>query len=137
MFPAETSSSLLGKPLSIVVADDVAEIQHLIDCWLTEMGHRVRCASSGREALQLLRARKVDVLVTDVLMPDGDGLEVLTELRGFKKSPRVLAISGGGSHLQAIDCLKFAKALGAHAVLLKPFNRDQLITAIDLLMAPA
>jgi CheY-like chemotaxis protein len=73
----------------------------------------------------------VDLVITDVLMPDGDGLEVITSLRRVAPLTRVLAVSGGGNHLRATDCLAFAKGLGAHGVLMKPFNRAQLLAAVN------
>ena len=91
----------------------------------------MRCASSGEEVSELLRRQPVDLVITDVLMPDGDGLDVIQSLRQTHSAARVLAISGGGRHLQATDCLKFAKGLGADEVLLKPFNREQLLAAVN------
>jgi CheY-like chemotaxis protein len=120
------------QPLSIVVADDVLEIQQLLQQWLGDLGCRVTCVSTGREALRLLRTRPVDLVITDILMPDGDGLEVIAEMKRAQHSARILAMSGGGKHLDAADCLKFAKSLGAHGVLMKPFNRQQVIEAMSL-----
>ena len=56
---------------------------------------------------------------------------MITEAKRTHPDVRVLAISGGGKHFPAFDCLRFAKGLGAHAVLLKPFNREQLLTAVN------
>lgn len=117
-------------PLSIVVADDVEEIQLLLREWLGRLGHRVTCASSGDQVTKLLKEVRVDVVITDVLMPDGDGLEVLLELKRAQPWAKVLAISGGGAYMQAVDCLNVAKGLGAHGVLMKPFDRRQLIDAV-------
>jgi len=124
------------KPLSVIVADDVEGIQELVEHWLQESGHSVACASTGREASQLLRRKHFDLVITDIIMPDGDGLELILELKHAQPSVHILAISGGGRHLQANDCLKMAKNLGAHALLLKPFNREQLLAAVQL-AAPA
>jgi CheY-like chemotaxis protein len=118
------------KPLSIVVADDVEEIQTLVRQWLDDVGHLVTCVSSGGEATKLLKRQHFDLVITDVLMPDGDGLDVIRELRRTPDT-RVLAISGGGRHMQAIDCLNVAKGMGAHAVLFKPFSRQQLLRAVE------
>lgn len=123
-FPARTT------PVSVVVADDVIEIQKLLQQWLQELGCLVTCVSTGGEAVRVLRTLHVDMVITDILMPDGDGLEVITELKRAQPSVRVIAISGGGSHLRATECLKFATGLGAHGVLMKPFNREQLIEIV-------
>lgn len=121
------------EPLAVLVADDVIEIQQLVQQWLRDLGCLVMCVATGREASRLLRTQHVDIVITDVLMPDGDGLEVIAELRRMRSSARILAISGGGSHLHASDCLKFAKGLGAHGLLMKPFNRRQLLDALGLI----
>jgi CheY-like chemotaxis protein len=118
----------------VVVADDVVEIQQLVRQWLSDIGCVVTCVSTGRDAVRVVRNQHVDLVITDILMPDGDGLEVITALRTAQPSARVLAISGGGSHLGASDCLKFAKGLGAHGLLMKPFRREQLYDALGLMM---
>lgn len=130
MITSPVTLAARAKPLSVVVVDDVVEIQQVVEHWLNAVGCRVRCASSGQEVVRLLRSQKFDLIITDVLMPEGDGLEVIAEVKRAQPLARVLAISGGGSHLPANDCLKFAKGLGAHAVLLKPFNREQLLAAV-------
>ena len=64
-------------------------------------------------------------------MPDGDGLEVILAARREAQAPRILAISGGGSYMSGPDCLRVAKGVGAHATLMKPFNRAQLLDAVE------
>jgi CheY-like chemotaxis protein len=129
--PSSSSTfPLRATPISIVVADDVVEIQQLLHQWLGDLGCLVTCVSTGREALRVLRTVHVDMVITDILMPDGDGLEVITELKRAQPSARIIAMSGGGSHLQAAECLKFASGLGAHGVLTKPFNREQLLELV-------
>jgi CheY-like chemotaxis protein len=118
------------KNLSVIVADDVEGIQDLVGHWLEAAGHAVSCVSTGQAATQLLKNQHFDLVITDIIMPDGDGLELILELKQERPDVRILAISGGGRHMQASDCLKMAKNLGAHAVLLKPFNRDQLSAAV-------
>ncbi|MEI6226203.1 MAG: response regulator, partial [Deltaproteobacteria bacterium] len=99
-------------PLSIIVADDVVEIQTLLEFWLREAGCTVLCASTGNEVVRMARRQHVDLVITDVIMPDGDGLDVILDLKRCRPQARVLAISGGGRCLQAAECLKFAKGLG-------------------------
>jgi CheY-like chemotaxis protein len=129
-FAAGSFSPFGARPLSIIVADDVEGIQHLVQHWLEAEGHRVSCASNGHEVAALLKRQNVDLVITDVIMPDGDGLEVMLELKRSQPQARILAISGGGAYLRPRDCLNLAKGLGANAVLLKPFNREQMLGAI-------
>jgi DNA-binding NtrC family response regulator len=118
------------KTLSIAIADDVEGIRSLLALWLGEMGHAVTCVNSGADLVKLLRTRDFDLVITDIIMPDGDGLEVIVELKRSHPAARILAISGGGNYLRAADCLKVARGIGAHAVLLKPFNRERLVEAV-------
>jgi CheY-like chemotaxis protein len=113
----------------VIVADDVVGIQRLMQHWLEEIGHHVYTASTGNEVIALLHQHPVDLVITDVIMPDGDGLEVMLELKKVHSQARVVAISGGGAYLRPQDCLNLARGLGANSVLLKPFNRDQLFAA--------
>jgi two-component system chemotaxis response regulator CheY len=119
-----------SSPISVVVADDVAEIQNLLQLWLRDLGYLVTCVSTGEEAIRVLRTVHVDMVITDILMPDGDGLEVITQLRRLQPTARIIAMSGGGNHIGAADCLKYAMRLGAHGVLMKPFKRQQLIEVV-------
>lgn len=125
------------EPATVLVADDVPEIRELVRQWLTDAGHAVLTVGTGREALHVLRSQPVDVVVTDVLMPDGDGLEVMAEMKRMKSVARILAVSGGGDLLRADDCLKIAHGLGAHGVLTKPFVRADFMTAFErVLVSP-
>ena len=124
------------SPISVVVADDVVEIQQLLQQWLRDLGCLVTCVSTGREAVKVLRTVHVDMVITDILMPDGDGLEVITELKIAQPSVRIIAVSGGGSHLGATECLKFASGLGAHGVLMKPFKREELLELVTQQLCP-
>ena len=136
--PSDSPSPFLPRatPVSVVVADDVVEIQQLLQQWLRDLGCVVTCVSTGREAVRVLRTVHVDMVITDILMPDGDGLEVITELKTAQPSARIIAMSGGGSHLRATECLKFASGLGAHGVLMKPFNREQLLELVTQQLCP-
>src|SRR4051812_25576443 len=100
-------------PLSILVVDDMPEIQRLVSLCLEPMGHAITCASSGREAVRLAREKSVDLIITDVLMADGDGLELIRDVRQAQPGVRILAISGGGTSLTPTYCTTIAKAMGA------------------------
>ena len=119
------------KPLSILVADDEPGIRVMLTDWLDRDGHRVACAQSGHEASQLMRQQHFDVVIADVLMPDGDGFELITESKKTQPDTRIIAISGGGRYLHGTECLKVATGLGAHAAVLKPFSIAQLLDSID------
>jgi CheY-like chemotaxis protein len=114
-----------------MIADDFAEIQQLVAQWLRGRGHTVSCVSTGDAAIKLMDKEHFDLVIADVLMPEGDGLDVIRELKHKRGTSRILAISGGGKYMQAADCVKIAEGLGADAALLKPFDEKQLLKGID------
>jgi DNA-binding NtrC family response regulator len=126
------------KSLSILVADDEDSIRSLLEHLLIASGHSVVVVANAREACDAMAKRAFDLVITDVLMPDGDGLDLITELRKQQPNARILAMSGGGRYLEGSDYLKLAKGLGAHTAMMKPFTWEQVQNAINIaLSAPA
>jgi len=123
------------SPLSILVADDEEDIRLLLEQWLQPMGHTVHTARNGTEALKLIGKNRVDLIVTDVLMPDGDGLTVINGVKKSQPAACVLAISGGGRYMDSREYLKIAEGFGADAAIMKPFNREQFLEAIGRALA--
>lgn len=124
------------KPLSILVADDEDSILSLLQHLLRGAGHTVAAVSSAREACVQLGERRFDLVITDVLMPDGDGIDLINELKKVQPEARILAMSGGGRYLEGSDYLKLAIGLGAHHAIMKPFTWEQLEAAIENAMGP-
>jgi CheY-like chemotaxis protein len=122
--------------LSVLVADDEEGIRELTMHWLGQAGHRVAAADSGRAASALLKSQRFDIVVTDVVMPDGDGFELIAQVRRLHPATRILAISGGGKYLQGSDCLRMAQGLGAHGIVMKPFTREQFLAGFESLRTP-
>jgi DNA-binding NtrC family response regulator len=98
---------------------------------LTKVGHTVMCAATGDRALELLKSQPFDLLITDVIMPEGDGLNVIMGVKKAGLPVRILVISGGGKYFQAENCVRIAEGLGAHAALFKPFAHEDLLAAIQ------
>jgi CheY-like chemotaxis protein len=119
------------QALRVVVADDVAEIRTLVASWLSEAGHQVTQLSSGKDVIDFVRAHVVDLVVTDLLMPGVDGLDTILAVNRIRPTTRVVAISGGGVEMPTEAGLRIAKGVGADAVLSKPFNRAQLMAAVE------
>jgi DNA-binding NtrC family response regulator len=124
------------QPLTILVADDEDSIRSLVQHFLNAAGHAVVLVANAREAFEHLRRQSFDLVITDVLMPDGDGIDLITELKQVQPKARILAMSGGGRYLEGSDYLKLATGLGAHTAIMKPFSWDQLRAAIERAMAP-
>jgi DNA-binding NtrC family response regulator len=123
------------KSLSILVADDEDSIRSLLEHFLTNGGHSVVAVANARAACQALAERSFDLVITDVLMPEGDGLDLITELKTKQPNARILAMSGGGRYLEGSDYLRLAKGLGAHTAMMKPFTWQQLKAAIEVALA--
>jgi DNA-binding NtrC family response regulator len=119
---------------SILVVDDEEDVRDVLQGILESADYRVTTAADGNEASKLLAAEKFSIVLTDLLMPDRDGIEVVGELRKKYPTTPVIVMSGGG-RMRHVEYLKMAKTFGAHAVLEKPFKSEQLLTTIASLLA--
>lgn len=115
--------------LRILVIDDDDQIRELIREVLERGGHTVFEADNGDTGIKLVCEETVDVVVTDIIMPDKDGLETITELRKSHPEIRIVAISGGGRKVNR-DYLPTAQAFGADRVLYKPFRPQEVVQAV-------
>ncbi len=136
MLALTKKSKTAQRPLRVVVADDVREIQDLVTIWLQEEGHQVRHASNGREVVRVVCDEPTDLVITDIVMPEGDGWDAILTINRLRPATRILAISGGGKQMPADACLRVAKGVGADGVLKKPFGRSQLLAAVAQVSAP-
>ena len=119
------------NPISILVVDDASDTLEVITMCLRECGHVVTCASGGRAAIALLEDRHFDLIITDLLMPDSDGMEVIMAARQTQPAAQIIAMTGGGDFFSARHLLNLAGALGADERLTKPFSRATLLDAVD------
>jgi DNA-binding NtrC family response regulator len=117
-------------PESILVVDDEEALLTAVAKVLSRAGYSVTCAENGRDALKLLRDNSFNVVVTDMLMPEVDGAEIIAAVRRYQPSARIVAISGGGMYMGPRDILVLAKKLGASTPLPKPFTPAQLLEAV-------
>jgi CheY-like chemotaxis protein len=117
-------------PISILLVDDDNQFRTMLSEALTGEGYQVQEASDGREAIQLYGAHPTDLVITDLVMPEKEGLEMITEMKALFAGVKIIAISGGGRG-GAKDYLKMAKAFGAQRVLGKPFSHDEILEAIS------
>ena len=118
--------------LNILLVDDDDPMRRILALILERNGYGVVQARNGREGLERLDQGRFDLVITDIVMPEMDGLEVLIEARRRGYSGRMVAMSGGGAMGQEPN-LHVAKLLGARATLTKPFTPDELHAAISQL----
>jgi CheY-like chemotaxis protein len=117
----------------ILLVDDEANVRDSLAAYLRRLGHEVRLATNGVEAIDALRTAPADVVVTDVNMPDMDGIEVVVALREAATRVPLIVMSGGGLFGKEL-LLDSAGALGADVTLEKPIDLERLRTAIETLV---
>lgn len=115
---------------SILLVDDEPLLRQNLSKFLKVLGHDVLVAGNGREAMSVIEGSSVDLVVTDVNMPDMDGLELLNALRGRTPPLPIVVMSGGGRFDKAM-LLQSAKVLGAVVILAKPFSLADLKSAVE------
>ncbi len=118
----------------ILVIDDDASLRDVVTQMLEKDNHYVEGAANGEDGLRMFRDNQPDIVITDIIMPGAEGLEVITKMIKQVEDLPIVAMSGGGRHSSYTDNLKIAKALGARAVLPKPFTRTELFEAITTAM---
>lgn len=109
----------------VLVIDDDANVRHVLSRFLRKEGHTVVEAEDGKTALRAFMADPADLVISDIYMPEMDGIELLMRLRETSPDTRLVAMSGGGA-IAARHVLSAAKALGAVAILEKPFQLEDL-----------
>jgi CheY-like chemotaxis protein len=118
----------------ILVIDDEDLIREVVKEMLEAEGYAVSTAANGKEGLRLYRKELPDLIITDIFMPEMEGIETIRELRSVTRDVRIIAISGGGER-GMISFLAYAKRFGAIKTLEKPFLREELITTVREVLA--
>lgn len=117
----------------VLVAEDSSEIRDILRKILEFGGFEVFEVSNGKEAIESQRKISADILITDILMPEKDGIETILEFRRDFPSVKILAISGGG-RLDKECYLNLAKRSGADRTLTKPFCREKILGIVNELI---
>lgn len=120
----------------ILIIDDDHHILLMIKKMLERAGFDVDLASNGIEGLRVFQNIQVDLVITDIIMPEKEGLETIREMKRMQPDLKVIAMSGGGK-ISADNYLETARIFGASKVLQKPFSQKTMVMAvIDLLGVP-
>ena len=118
----------------ILIIDDDKHIRDLLRKVLEGAGYNVADAPNGRIAMRMWREDPADLIITDILMPEQDGLEFIRELRRDVPDAKIIALSGGSQRLN-LDTLDIARRFGALNTLNKPFEIKDLLEAVRAAIA--
>ena len=123
----------MGEPVQILLIDDHDTFRKMARIMLVTAGYEVHEASNGQIGLTVYRQQHIDLVITDIVMPETEGLETIMKLLRHNPQARIIAMSGAdeipGSYLQS------ALLFGARRVLRKPFTLDELLTAVREVLA--
>ena len=125
---------MIVKDKNVLLVDDDPDILEGLQSHFLSLGANVHTSSNGRDAIQEIERHMgvVDLVITDLIMPDSDGIELIIYLRHHFPETKIVAVSGGGM-TEAMDYLESAKLLGANRILEKPFRQrelDELVQSI-------
>lgn len=117
----------------ILIIDDDVQIRLLIRRILENEGHGVLEAADGKKGIMLLKNNNIDLVITDIIMPEKEGLETIIDIRHDFPETKIVAISGGGK-TGLPNFLPAAKKFGAHRILSKPFGKNEILDVVNDLL---
>ena len=117
----------------ILIIDDEDQARNMLHQALERAGYEVVIARDGSEGIELFRSAPTDLIITDILMPEKEGLEIIMDLRREFPDVKIIAMSGGG-HMGYLNFLEVAKRLGAQRTLQKPFGLQEVFQAVQELL---
>lgn len=118
-----------------LILDDDEDFGSIVEMILQMEGHDTAVLKRSEDAAAAQRSRPADVLITDIFMPDQDGLETIQQFRREFPGVKIIAMSGGGDTLRNVSYLFSAQELGAVQVIRKPFERDALLAVVREVLA--
>jgi len=117
----------------ILVIDDEQLLRSTVVMILTRAGFTVEEASDGQAGIAMFHKNPPDIVLTDIFMPNRDGIEIIKELKHSSPLTKIIAMTGGGK-LRMMEIASAAHVLGADYVLDKPFDSESLLTAINAVL---
>ncbi len=114
----------------ILVIDDDVVVRTAMVQFLEDLGYDVVSAEDGQRGMRLFRSEKPDLVITDIIMPEKEGIQTIAEIRRERPDAKVIAVSGGG-RIGNTDFLKIARQLGATDVIAKPVDPDDFAARIE------
>ena len=122
-----------GSAGRVLLIDDDPALLWLMGQAFTAAGYTIKSAENGRKGVGLIDAYQPDLVVTDIVMPEMEGIAAILEIRRKPRPPKIIAISGAGPGGRR-NYLKWAKHLGADEVLAKPFRMSQIVALSNSLI---
>lgn len=119
----------------ILIIDDDFLVRDMLERLMRKARYDVETAENGGRALRLHRSCPVDLVITDIIMPEKEGLETIVEFRKSAPAVKIIAISGGG-RIGPSSYLRMAKLLGADRTFAKPVDTEQLLSTVEELLVP-
>jgi CheY-like chemotaxis protein len=121
--------------MKILVIDDDHLVRYTVSKILSSYGYEVVTATDGKRGMIVLREEHPDAVITDIIMPEQEGIDTIIQIRRERPGIKIIAISGGG-RIRNIDFLEMAQSLGADEVIAKPFGADELLNHLTRLGLP-
>ena len=118
----------------ILVIDDEVQLREMLKAVLEHAGYDVVLAADGNQGIKLFAEQSFDLIVTDLIMPDKEGLEIITEIHKARPETKIIAMSGGG-RVGPSGYLKYAEKLGAQVSLTKPFENHEFLACVEKLLS--
>lgn len=115
---------------SILLIEDEEMVREALAETLEQGGYEVRVASNGKQGIQLYQNNPADLVITDIFMPEQDGIETILQLTREYPEIKILAISGGGDWMRSLEFLEHAALFGAIKTLTKPVDPKKLLDTI-------
>ena len=118
-----------------LILDDNEDLGHVVQMILELDGHEAAVCTQGEAAVTMQTARAADILITDIFMPERDGLEVIRQFQQQFPEVSIIAMSGGGDTLRSLNYLSLAREVGAVHVIRKPFEKEGLLVVVREVLA--
>lgn len=120
--------------MRVLIVDDDEQVRIMLHRVMEWAGFEARVAENGREAMKALAREPADLVITDLIMPEQEGLETISRLKKDYPAIKIIAISGGG-RIGPEAYLPTAREMGADRIFTKPFNVQEIVEAVNELLA--
>ncbi|MCP4573007.1 MAG: response regulator [bacterium] len=118
---------------TILIIEDDTEVRAYLDSLLGRAGYTTATAANGKEGVEVFEAEAIDLVITDIIMPEKDGIETIMDMKRVRRDLKVIAISGGG-RAEPENYLHSARLLGADRTIKKPFTNEDILAAVKELL---